>query len=124
MFARRISLVKTSVSQRRVSFGPSSSDSVVPGAWPSVTRQQGTGPMVIGDLMTRTLEPSTSGTRSGRLAQALGMMSEAMHEMSRLEADVSVDVASVQMVANLVEEDEDEEHEEDEESVFEGDRHH
>jgi len=123
MFAQRISSVKTSVSQRRVSFGPSSSDVVVPGAWPSVIRQQGTGPMVIGDLMTWTLEPSTSGTRTGRLAQALGMMSKAMHDMDELEASIMVESRSVQMVANLVEEVEEESSEE-EEGSFEGDRHH
>ena len=43
-----------------------------------------------------------------------------MLRMSELEADISVDAASVQMVANLVKE----ESEEDEEGVFEGDRHH
>jgi len=124
MFVRRISSVKTSVSQWRVSFGQNSSNIIVPGAWPSVIRQQGTGPMVIGDLMTRTLEPSTSGTCTGRLAQALGMMSSAMYSLNELEADISVESRSVQMVANLVEEVEDEESEEDEEGVFEGDRHH
>jgi len=97
------------------------------GAWPSVIRQQGTGPMVIGDLMTRTLEPSTSGTRTGRLAQALGMMSAAMHQMNELKADVLVESRSVQMVANLVEEvdgEAEEEISEEEEGAFEGDRHH
>jgi len=78
-------------------------------------------------LMTRTLEPSTSGTRTGRLAQALGMMSKAMHDMDELEASIMVESRSVQMVANLVEEvdgEEEEESLEEEEGSFEGDRHH
>ena len=69
----------------------------------------GTGPRVIGDLMTRTLTPSASGTRTGRLAQALGLMSNAMHSMSELEAEITVEQGSVRMVANLVDEVEEEE---------------
>jgi len=74
--------------------------------------------------MTRTLTPSTSGTRTGRLAQALGLMSNAMYSMSELEAEITVEQGSVRMVANLVDEVEEEESSEDEESAFEGDRHH
>jgi len=126
MSVLRTSLVKTSMSQRRVSFGPSSFDNIIPGAWPSVQHRLGTGPMVIGDLMTRTLTPSTSGTRTGRLAQALGLMSNAMHSMSELEAEITVEQGSVWMVANLVDDDgeEEEESSEEEEGAFEGDRHH
>jgi len=52
------------------------------------------------------------------------MMSKAMYSLNELEAGILVESRSVQMVANLVEEVEDEESEEDEEGVFEGDRHH
>jgi len=74
--------------------------------------------------MTRTLAPSTGGTRTGRLAQALGMMSDAMYSLNELEADITVESASVQMVTNLVDEVEEEESSEDEEGAFEGDCHH
>ena len=84
----------------------------------------GTGPRTIGDLMTRTLEPSTSGTRMGRLGQALDMMSKAVLSLNDLEAEITLKSASVQMVANLVEEVEEEESLEGEESAFEGDRHY
>jgi len=63
-------------------------------------------------------------TRTGRLAQALGLMSNAMYSMSELEAEITVEQGSVRMVANLVDEVEEEESSEDEESAFEGDRHH
>jgi len=52
------------------------------------------------------------------------MMSNAMYSLNELEADVTVESASVRMVANLVDEVEEEEGEEGEESAFEGDRHH
>jgi len=74
--------------------------------------------------MTQTLEPSISGTRTGRLTQALDMMSKAMYSLDELEADITVESRLVQMVANLVEEVEEEESSEDEESAFEGDCHH
>jgi len=51
-------------------------------------------------------------------------MSNAMYSMSELEAEITVEQGSVRMVANLVDEVEEEESSEDEESVFEGDRHH
>jgi len=60
----------------------------------------------------------------GRLAQALGMMSNAMFRLNDLEADISVESASVQMVANLVEEVKEEESSEGEESAFKGYHHH
>jgi len=44
--------------------------------------------------------------------------------LDELEADITVESRSVQMVANLVEEVEEEESSEGEESAFEGDRHH
>jgi len=93
-------------------------------AWPNVQHRLGTGPRVIGDLMTRTLAPSTGGTCTNHLTQALGMMSNAMYSLNELEADILVKSVSVQMVANLVDEVEEEESSEDEESAFEGDRHH
>jgi len=93
-------------------------------AWPNIQHRLGTGPRVIGDLMTRTLAPSTGGTHTGRLAQALGMISNAMHSLDELEADITIGSSSVQMVANLVDEVEEEESSEEEESAFEGDRHH
>ena len=74
--------------------------------------------------MTRTLEPSTSGTRMGHLGQALDMMSKAVLSLNDLEAEITLESASVQMVANLVEEVEEGESSEGEESAFEGDRHH
>ena len=52
------------------------------------------------------------------------MMSNAMYSLNELEADILVKSVSVQMVANLVDEVEEEESSEDEESAFEGDRHH
>jgi len=52
------------------------------------------------------------------------MMSNAMYSLNELEADVLVESASVQMVANLVDEVKEEEGSEEEESAFEGDRHH
>jgi len=79
--------------------------------------------MVIGDLMTRTLEPPTSGTCTGRLAQALGMISNAMHSLGELKAKITVEQGSIQMVANLVDDDGEEDEEEsleDEEDVFKG----
>jgi len=60
----------------------------------------------------------------GRLGQALDMMSKAMYRLNDLETEITLESASVQMVANLVEEVEEEESSEDEESAFEGDRHH
>jgi len=51
-------------------------------------------------------------------------MSNAMYSMSELEAEITVEQGSVRMVANLVDEVEEEENSEDEESAFEGDRHH
>jgi len=60
----------------------------------------------------------------GRLGQALDMMAKAMYSLNDLEAEITLESASVQMVANLVEEVEEEESSEDEESAFEGDRHH
>jgi len=74
--------------------------------------------------MTQTLTLSTSGTHTGRLAQALGMMSNAMQSLGELKAEVTVERRSVQMVANLVYEVEEEESSEDEEGAFEGDHHH
>jgi len=124
IFVHRTSWVKTSVSHRLGTFAPSTFASDRQVAWPSVQHRLGTGPRVIGDLMTRTLAPSTSGTRTGRLAQALGMMSDAVLRMSELEAEVTVESRLVRMVANLVDEVEEEESSEDEESAFEGDRHH
>jgi len=44
--------------------------------------------------------------------------------MSELEAEITVEQGSVRMVANLVDEVEEEESLEEEESAFEGDRHH
>jgi len=44
--------------------------------------------------------------------------------MSELEAEITVNQGSVRMVANLVDEVEEEESSEEEESAFEGDRHH
>jgi len=60
----------------------------------------------------------------GHLGQALDMMSKAVYSLSDLEAEITLESASVQMVANLVEEVEEEESLEDEESAFEGDHHH
>jgi len=60
----------------------------------------------------------------GRLGQALDMMAKAVYSLNDLEAEITLESASVQMVANLVEEVEEEESLEDEESAFEGDRHH
>jgi len=53
-------------------------------------------------------------------------MSNAMHSMSELEAEITVEQGSVRMVTNLVDDDgeEEEESSEEEEGVFEGDRHH
>jgi len=51
-------------------------------------------------------------------------MSNAMHSMSELEAEITVEQGSVRMVANLVNEVEEEESSEEEESAFEGDCHH
>jgi len=53
-------------------------------------------------------------------------MSNAMHSMSELEAEITVKQGSIWMVANLVDDDgeEEEESSEEEEGVFEGDRHH
>jgi len=59
-----------------------------------------------------------------RLAQALGLMSNVMHSMSELEAEITVEQESVRIVANLVDEVKEEESSEEEESAFEGDRHH
>jgi len=49
-----------------------------------------------------------------------------MHSMSELEAEITVEQGSVQMVANLVDDDGEEEEgsSEEEEGAFEGDRHH
>jgi len=74
--------------------------------------------------VTRTLAPLTSGTRTGRLAQALGMTSNAMQSLGELEAEVTVESRSVWMVANLVNEVKEEESLEEEEGAFEGDCHH
>ena len=60
----------------------------------------------------------------GRLGQALDMMSKVVLSLNDLEAEITLESASVQMVANLVEEVEEEESSEDEESAFEGDCHH
>jgi len=60
----------------------------------------------------------------GRLGQALDMMSKAVYSLNDLKAEITLESALVQMVANLVEEVEEEESSEDEESAFEGDRHH
>jgi len=60
----------------------------------------------------------------GRLGQALDMMSKAVHSLNDIEAEITLESASVRMVANLVEEVEEEESSEDEESAFEGDCHH
>jgi len=60
----------------------------------------------------------------GHLGQALDMMSKAMYSLNDLEAEITLESASVQMVANLVEEVEEEESSEDKESAFEGDCHH
>ena len=48
-------------------------------------------------------------------SEALGMMSNAMHSLGELEAEVTVKSRSVRMVANLVD---------DEEGAFKGDHHH
>jgi len=82
------------------------------------------GTLALAPSVTRTLAPSTVGTRTGRLAQALGMISNAMYSLDELEADITIGSSSVQMVANLVDEVEEEESSEGEESAFEGDRHH
>jgi len=82
--------------------------------------------MAIGDLMTWTLEASTSGTRMGCLTQALGMMSNTMHSLGELEAKITVKQGSIWMVANLVDDngEAEEESSEEEEGAFEGDHHH
>jgi len=52
------------------------------------------------------------------------MISNAMYSLNELEADITIGSLSVQMVANLVDEVEEEESSEGEENAFEGDRHH
>ena len=94
-------------------------------AWPSVQHWLGTGLMVIRDLMTQTLELSTSGTHTGHLMQTSDMMSNIMHSLGELEAKITVEQGSVWMVTKLVDEEEDEgETLEDEESVLKEDHCH
>jgi len=47
-----------------------------------------------------------------------------VYSLNDIEAEITLESASVRMVANLVEEVEEEESSEDKESAFEGDRHH
>jgi len=57
---------------------------------------------------------------------ALGMMSNTMHSLGELEAEITVEQGSVQMVINLVNDDGEEEEGEtlEEECSFKGDHHH